>query len=98
VVDGDVTLAEGAEGATAPNLLDRRGFRHYFLERRDPRILEMDMIDPAGPGTKRRHRIAAPEEQVAGVEAKPNVTDLEQPLDLPLGLNIGGGMVVKGGF
>src|SRR5581483_257843 len=86
--DVGVAVAECAERLATPDLLDGGGLRDNLLEPRQARVLEMYLVDPRRPVPDRRDRLTAAEQQVAGVEADPDVGELEQALDLPLRLDV----------
>ena len=67
-----------------------------LLQPVEPGVLEVHVVDPARPVADGRDRVAPSEQQVPGVKAQPHVAELQQSLDLPLGFDVGGGVVMKG--
>ena len=61
----------------------------------EPHVLDVDRADAVAPVAERLHRIAAGDEQVAGVEQQLDVGVLEEALDLGNALDIGRRVVVE---
>src|SRR5690242_14560658 len=93
--DVDVAVAERAERLAAPDLLDGRGLRDDLLEAREAGVLEVHLVDPRRPVPDRRDRLTAAEQEVSGVQTKPNLGELQQALDLPLRLDVRGRVVME---
>src|SRR5438132_5910952 len=55
----------------------------------------MEVIDPVLPGPDTGEGVPATDQQVARVQAQPDVADLQGALDLPNCLQVGAGVVVQ---
>ena len=56
------------------------------------------MVDPRTPGGEPEGGVDAADQQVTGIEADPDVAQLEQPLDLPAGFDVGAGVRMERRF
>src|SRR5690242_429427 len=95
-VDVEVALAQAAERLSPPDLGDRGRLAHDVLDHRAPRVFQMEMVDPSPPRPDRYRRVAAAEEEMAGVKAEPDRSQLEHLLDLPRRLDPRARLVVEG--
>ena len=85
----EIPLAEGTEHAPAPDGIGRFVATDDLRDPIEPGVLDVDLVDPAGPAGRGRDRIAAGGEEVTGVEAQPDLGHVEQRLDLVGGLDGG---------
>src|SRR5699024_10516460 len=58
-------------------------------------ILEVEVVDPVAPTVQPGKRVTAPEDEVAGVQGKPDAGAREQLSYLSRSLDIGAGVVVE---
>ena len=62
----------------------------------EPGVLQVHVVDPVAEVAQHRHRVAAAEQHVPGLQAQPDVGHVEHPLDLPRRLDVGPGLGVEG--
>src|SRR5258706_13933589 len=93
-----VTLAERGECVSRPDRRRRCAVGDDAREYGPSGVLQVDLVDAGRPGSRRCNRIATGEEQVPGVQAQPDVRELEHPLDLPRRLDVRAGLAVERRF
>src|SRR3981081_1125350 len=92
----EVALAQTAESLTPPDLRHRRRLADDVVDDRLPRVLEVNVVDARAPGPECPHRIAPPAQEVTGVEAQSDRSQLEGFIDLPFRLDVGARFGVDG--
>ena len=94
--DVEVAFADGTEHPPAPDGIGRFVESGDLCDPVEPGVLDVDLVDPAGPAGRGRDRIAAGGEVVTRVEADPDLGRIEQGLDLLRGLDGGPELRMEG--
>src|SRR5712692_487418 len=90
-----VAFPDTAERPAPPDRLDWSSLRDYALQCMALHILQMEVVDPAGPSANALDRVPTAHHQMAGVEAEPDITPFERALNLPRSLEVRAGVVVQ---
>ena len=97
-VDVEVALAQRTKGTFAPEIQHHALSGDHAIDHRPANILQMQVIDPAGPIAHGLLGIATPEHQVTGIEAEPNVGPRDHLADLFRRFDVARAVMVKGRF
>src|SRR5580658_1382224 len=77
-----VTAAQRADRLPGPDLGHRRLVRDDRGHDRQPGLLDVHVVGPVADVPEHGHRVAAAQQHMPGLQAEPDVGDLQHPLDL----------------